>query len=399
MGEIRRLQSKVAEIQKEREEEKEAEAEMGSEEEVEDSQPLAQALWDAQVPASFKIPQLPSFDGKTDPLEHLMAVGTQTAIIGAEEHLKCKLLSSTFKDAALRWYMNLPNNSITGYADFHRKFIHQFAGSKHIQVTATNMFRLRQGNSETLREYLARFSEATIKVSNPNQEMFVAAFHNGLKAGHFNESLAQKPAETMQEVMKRAECYIKGEESNAEKRSRDSRERTIEPRNNRTPERNQRRWPPRDSRWPNRSERSQYAPRRNERPPHRYEEYSPLNDTRVHILDEILHTNLATRPQEPERHITLGPNVNEWCRYHRCKGHDTERCYKLRDLIEELIRSGHLRKFIEKAAQRQEERAETAKAPRSPSTGEDKGKDAARVAVNTLQERDIFVKRRGKLTR
>jgi hypothetical protein len=132
MGEIRRLQSKVAEIQKEREEEKEAEANQDSEEEVEDSQPLVQALWDAQVPANFKIPQLPSFDGKTDPLEHLMAVGTHTTIIGVEEHLKCKLLSSTFKDAALRWYMNLPNNSITGYADFHRKFIHQFAGSKHI---------------------------------------------------------------------------------------------------------------------------------------------------------------------------------------------------------------------------------------------------------------------------
>ncbi|MCI90506.1 hypothetical protein A2U01_0111798, partial [Trifolium medium] len=31
-----------------------------------------------------------------------MAVGTQTAIIGASEHLKCKLLSGTFKDAALR---------------------------------------------------------------------------------------------------------------------------------------------------------------------------------------------------------------------------------------------------------------------------------------------------------
>jgi hypothetical protein len=43
------------------------------------------------------------------------------------------------------------------------------------------MFALRQGNSVTLREYLARFSEATIKVSNPNQEMFVAAFHNGLR--------------------------------------------------------------------------------------------------------------------------------------------------------------------------------------------------------------------------
>ncbi|KAK2427979.1 hypothetical protein QL285_026524 [Trifolium repens] len=332
----------------------------------------------------IKIPQLPCFDGKTDPLEHLMAVGTQTSIIGAEEQLKCKLLSSTFKDAALRWYMNLPNNSITSYADFHRKFIHQFTGSKHIQVTATNMFSLRQGNSETLREYLARFSEATIKVSNPNQEMFVAAFHNGLKAGNFNESMAQKPAEVMQEVMKQAECYIKGEESNAEKRSRDSRERTTDFRGNITPERNQRRWPTRDSRWQSRQERPQYPPRHNDRPSRRYEEYSPLNDTRVHILDEMLHTNLATWPQEPEHRITLGPNVNEWCLYHRCKWHDTERCYKLRDLIEELICSGHLRKFIEKAAQRNKERYDTTKAPRSSETEGDKGNDRGRIAVNTI---------------
>ncbi|MCI38596.1 hypothetical protein A2U01_0059824, partial [Trifolium medium] len=75
---------------------------------------------------------------------------------------------------------------------------------------------------------LARFSEATIKVSNPNQEMFVAAFHNGLKAGQFNESLAQKPAATMQEIMKRVECYIKGGESNVEKRNRDSREKPTD---------------------------------------------------------------------------------------------------------------------------------------------------------------------------
>ncbi|GAU42950.1 hypothetical protein TSUD_142870 [Trifolium subterraneum] len=141
-----------------------------------------------------------------------MAVGTQTTIIGAEEHLRCKLLSSTFKDAALRWYMNLPKNSISSCSDFHKKFVRQFAGSKHIQVTATSLFSIRQGVSKTLREYLARFSEATIKVSNPNQEMFVADFQNGLKAGHFNESLAQKPAESMQEIMKRAECYIKGDE-------------------------------------------------------------------------------------------------------------------------------------------------------------------------------------------
>jgi hypothetical protein len=35
--------------------------------------------------------------------------------------------------------------------------------------------------------------------------MFVAAFQNGLKADQFNESLAQTPSVSMQEIMKRAE--------------------------------------------------------------------------------------------------------------------------------------------------------------------------------------------------
>jgi hypothetical protein len=185
------------------------------EDEFSDSQPLSQALWDAKVLENFKTPNLPTFDGKSDPSEHLMAVGTQTAIIGAADHLKCKLLSGTLKEATLRWYMNLPKHFIESRLDFQRKFVQQFSGSKHIKVTATSLFATRQNHAETLREYLARFSEATIKVSNPNQEMFVSAFHNGVKADHFNESLAQKPAASMQEIIKRAECYIKGEESNA----------------------------------------------------------------------------------------------------------------------------------------------------------------------------------------
>jgi hypothetical protein len=47
----------------------------------------------------LKTPHLPTFDGKSDPSEHLMAVGTQTVIIGASDHLKCKLLSGTLKEA------------------------------------------------------------------------------------------------------------------------------------------------------------------------------------------------------------------------------------------------------------------------------------------------------------
>ncbi|MCI50970.1 hypothetical protein A2U01_0072214 [Trifolium medium] len=68
-----------------------------------------------------------------------------------------------------------------------------------------SLFNIRQAHLEPLQEYLARFSKAMIEVSNPNQEMFVVAFHNGLKTGHFNlnESLTQKSVLSMEEVMKK----------------------------------------------------------------------------------------------------------------------------------------------------------------------------------------------------
>ncbi|GAU39516.1 hypothetical protein TSUD_68800 [Trifolium subterraneum] len=360
VGEINRLKAKMIAIEQEKAAEREEEAELDN---IQDSQPLAQALWDAQVPANFKIPQLPTFEGKTDPLEHLMAVGTQTAIIGAEEHLKCKLLSSTLKDAALRWYMNLPKNSIASYTDFHKKFIHQFAGSKHVQ-------------------YLARFNEATIQVSNPNQEMFVAAVQNGLKAGHFNELLAQKPASTMQEVMKRAECYIKGEESNAEKRSRESREK---PSSRRSPERYNRGSSQRSGRYEDKGGGRYRQPwRSNERTYRAREEYTELNDSKVHILDEILSSGLARLPPAPDSNARMGANENAWCHYHRAKGHDTEKCYRLKDLIEKLISSGHLRKFLERAAKGDLNKRPPPRSPRRSPPREGDEKEPKRIAVNTI---------------
>jgi hypothetical protein len=108
VAELRRLQAKVYEI----DQEKANKVDETEQTNITNSQPLAQNLWDARVPDNFRTPHLPDFDGKTDPTEHLMAVGTKTAIIGATDHLKCKLLSGTLKDATLRWYMNLPKNSI-----------------------------------------------------------------------------------------------------------------------------------------------------------------------------------------------------------------------------------------------------------------------------------------------
>lgn len=88
-------------------------------------------------------------------------------------------------------------------------------------MLATSLFYIRQGTSKSLKEYLSLYNELMIKVMHPNEEMFVGAFHNGLRVGRFNESATHKPASSWADVVTRAEYLIKDEERNSKKKVRD----------------------------------------------------------------------------------------------------------------------------------------------------------------------------------
>lgn len=119
-----------------------------------DLQPLSGAIWDNQVSEIFKPPSLVSFDGKTNPQEHMISINNQMVVVRASD--------------LLRWYMSLPHHSVVSYQDLTKKMVHHFSVSKHCKVSTTSLFNVRQAQSESLREYSARFNEEIIKVSHPN---------------------------------------------------------------------------------------------------------------------------------------------------------------------------------------------------------------------------------------
>ncbi|CAL0328441.1 unnamed protein product [Lupinus luteus] len=83
----------------------------------------------------------------------------------------------------------------------------------------------------------------------------------------------------------------------------------------------------------------------------KYSTYTPLNASRLIILQEILSTHLVQLPRpRPDK-----PGVQDqskYCDYHSMFGHLTNDCTQLCDTIEDLIQADHLQRFIAGLEQR-----------------------------------------------
>ncbi|MCI44464.1 hypothetical protein A2U01_0065703, partial [Trifolium medium] len=68
------------------------------------------------------------------------------------------------------------------------------------------------------------------------------------------------------------------------------------------------------------------------------------------------------------------------------RGHDTEDCYRLRAIIEKLIKGGHLKRYLERRSHRNESssRQRSLKSPRKQNSDKDKGKETTSHVINTI---------------
>ncbi len=170
-----------------------------------------------------------------------------------------------------------------------------------------------------------------------------------LLPGAFADNLCMQPADSLDELRKRAAKYMQLEEirefrnqARAEA-SGDKNKEEIDLQG-RPSQRNDRRRDNRDR-------------------PIRFSRYTPLTAERGRILDEALTAELIP----PPRKVASPNNVDQrkQCRYHQNSRHSTEECQALKDKIEELIQVGHLRRFVRNGRD-PPHRAEPPRRTRSP---------------------------------
>ena len=70
---------------------------------------------------------------------------------------KLKLFPSTLKDAALHWFMGLPGNNITTWAQMKEAFKNKYMDYYRSNETKYEIFRMTLGPDESLVEYEEMF--------------------------------------------------------------------------------------------------------------------------------------------------------------------------------------------------------------------------------------------------
>ncbi|XP_070056160.1 uncharacterized protein [Nicotiana tomentosiformis] len=107
------------------------------------------------------MPDIPKYDGITDPRDHVTAF--TTGVKGNDltkqeiESVLVKKFGETLTKGALTWYSLLPENSINSFADLTNLFIKAHSWAQKVKKRMEDIFKVKQGDTELLREFIDRF--------------------------------------------------------------------------------------------------------------------------------------------------------------------------------------------------------------------------------------------------
>ncbi|XP_059310001.1 uncharacterized protein LOC132061161 [Lycium ferocissimum] len=172
------------------------------------------------------MPDIPKYDGTTDPQEHVTSYTCSIKGNDVEEDeiesVLLKKFGETLSKGALTWYDHLPEHSITSFEMLADAFIKAHAGAKKVQARKADIFRITQRDNELLREFVNRFQRERMELPPVPEEWAAQAFTKGLNprsstaSFKLKENLLEYEAVTWADVHNRYESKIRVEDDQLE---------------------------------------------------------------------------------------------------------------------------------------------------------------------------------------
>ncbi|CAA0814775.1 Unknown protein, partial [Striga hermonthica] len=296
-------------------------------------QHFSQHILDADLPQGFRELNI-WYDGSTDPSRHLRSFENMAVLHRYNDPVQCRAFLTTLRGPAQDWFHQLPLGAVRDFEGFNSSFLNQFASVRAQEKSYLTLIGMQQKKGESLRDYVARYTQACVDVPSATEEIKSGGLTRGLLPGLCRNSLAKRPERTFDEVLGRCAKYMNVEEAEAD--FRQAAKPKAEPRDEKKEKKlvatTERKGSPR-------------AEREGRLRGWRTAQYTPLSASRVRILEVMereIHDNVVRWPQTRKDGPTQ-PKSNLYCRFHKDYGHNTDECRHLKNEIERLIKAGHLK--------------------------------------------------------
>ena len=175
--------------------------------------PFTTPITSFSFPPKFYMPQLETYNGSKDPLDHPKSFKTLMHLQGVSYEIMCKTFPTTLKGPARIWFNRLAPNSISTFKELSAQFASHFIGGYRYKKSTTCLMNIKQWEDETLRSYIIRFNKEALSINEADNKILVAAFTNGLQKGKFLFSLYKNDPKTMSDVLYRATKYMNAEDA------------------------------------------------------------------------------------------------------------------------------------------------------------------------------------------
>ena len=80
------------------------------------------------LPTKFRMPQVETFDGVKDPVDHLNTYKNQMELHGYQDPVRCRAFATTLKGPALAWFNRIPSSTISSFRELSIAFVSHFIG-------------------------------------------------------------------------------------------------------------------------------------------------------------------------------------------------------------------------------------------------------------------------------
>ena len=152
------------------------------------SRALRRAIW---LPFSDKIEWAPmssrftrapfnSYNGKTDPIEHVSHYIHMMSLHTHNDALMCKVFPSSHRPTTLRWFSGLRKGSIHSFAELIQEFGARFVTCSWVPQPVDALLSIKMGVNETLCSYASRYWELYNKIGGGNEKIAASTFRMGL---------------------------------------------------------------------------------------------------------------------------------------------------------------------------------------------------------------------------